>query len=67
MVVSAIECLLDIRRPMKDKPPWTALCQQASVEQDQEKFMALIEEISRLLDEKEARLRSVPPSKSDAE
>jgi hypothetical protein len=37
---------------MKDKPHWMKLCQQASVEQDPEKLMELITEITRLLDEK---------------
>ena len=41
---------------MKDKPHWMELCQQASVEQDPEKLMVLIQEIVSLLDEKEARL-----------
>ena len=50
---------------MKDKPRWMELCEQASVETDHEKFMALIDEISRLLDEKEARLRSVPTKSDD--
>jgi hypothetical protein len=47
---------------MKDKPQWTELCQQASVEQDHEKLMELINEITRLLDEKETRLRPTPPN-----
>ena len=42
---------------MKDKPHWMELCQQASVEQDAEKLMELIQEINRILDEKEERLR----------
>jgi len=46
---------------MKDKPHWTELCQQASVEKDHEKFMDLINEITRLLDEKKERLRPAPP------
>jgi hypothetical protein len=33
------------------------LCQQAAVEQDPDKFMELIHEITRLLEEKERRLR----------
>ena len=41
---------------MKDKPHWMELCQQAAVEQDPEKLMVLINEITRLLDEKEERL-----------
>jgi hypothetical protein len=42
---------------VKDKPHWTELCQQASVEQDPERLLQLIKEINRLLDEKEIRLR----------
>jgi hypothetical protein len=45
---------------MKDQPHWTELCRQASVEQDHEKLMVLIEEITHLLDEKETRLRPAP-------
>jgi len=36
---------------------WRALCQQAQTEQDPDKFMELIREITRLLEEKERRLR----------
>jgi hypothetical protein len=39
------------------EPHWMELCQQASVEQDPEKLMELVREITRLLDEKETRLR----------
>jgi hypothetical protein len=42
---------------MKDKERWLELCQQAAVEQDSKKFMELIQEINRLLEEKEQRLR----------
>jgi hypothetical protein len=38
---------------------WQQLCEQAVKEQDSEKFLALIEEINRLLTEKEERLRAV--------
>jgi hypothetical protein len=55
----------DIKLTMKDKTHWTELCQRASVEQDHEKLMELINEITRLLDEKETRLRPAPP-KTDA-
>jgi hypothetical protein len=51
---------------MKDKPHWTELCEQASVEQDHEKLMELINEINRLLDDKEQRLRPAPPKTEDA-
>lgn len=36
---------------------WRTLCQQAQTEQDPDKLMIIIEEINRLLDEKEQRLR----------
>ena len=42
---------------MEDKPHCRELCQQASVEQDLEKLMELIKEITRLLDVKEAQLK----------
>jgi hypothetical protein len=53
------------KRAMKDTPHWMELCQQASVEQDHEKLMELINEITRLLDEKETRLRPAPPTSED--
>jgi hypothetical protein len=49
---------------MKDNPHWMQLCEQASVEQDPEKLMELIQEINRLLDEKEERLRIERSKKS---
>jgi hypothetical protein len=55
-----------IRQAMKDNPHWMELCQQASVEQDHEKLMQLINEINRLLDDKEQRLRPAPPKTEDA-
>jgi hypothetical protein len=55
------------KRALKDKPHWTELCQQASVEQDHEKLMELIKEITRLLDEKEERIRPTPPRKAPPE
>jgi hypothetical protein len=51
---------------MKDKPHWAELCQRASAEQDHEKLMKLISEITRLLDEKETQLRPAPPKTEDA-
>jgi hypothetical protein len=38
------------------KEQWVLLCEQASVEQDAEKLLALVKEINRMLDEKEQRL-----------
>ena len=35
---------------------WQKLCEQAAVEKDPERLMALIQEINQLLDEKERRL-----------
>ena len=36
---------------------WKQLCEQAAVEQDSEKLMELIEEINRMLDNKDERLK----------
>jgi hypothetical protein len=36
---------------------WMRLCEQASVEQDPDKLVALTREICRLLDEREKRLK----------
>jgi hypothetical protein len=33
------------------KQPWQALCEQAATEKDPERLMALVQEISRLLDQ----------------
>lgn len=40
------------------KEHWLKLCEQAATEQDSEKLIELIEEINRLLQEKEERLKS---------
>lgn len=40
---------------------WKQLCAQAAAEQDPKKLAVLIKEISRLLDEKFARLSKNPP------
>jgi hypothetical protein len=37
---------------------WKELCAQAAVEQDADRLIALVQEINRLLEEKETRLRS---------
>jgi hypothetical protein len=39
---------------------WRQLCELAAIEQDPQRLLALLEEINRLLDEKEKRLRSKP-------
>jgi len=45
---------------MKDKERWRELCEQAAVEQDPKKLMVLVAEITRLLDEKQERLKGPP-------
>ena len=40
----------------QDEEKWMALCAQASKEQDPHRLIRLIEEINRLLEEKERRL-----------
>ncbi|HLV88930.1 MAG TPA: hypothetical protein VKV39_18230 [Candidatus Sulfotelmatobacter sp.] len=40
------------------KEEWMQLCEQAAVEQDPEKLVALTREICRLLDEKEKNLKN---------
>ena len=42
----------------KVKEDWMNLCEQAAVEQDPEKLMALVYEINRMLEEKEDRLKN---------
>jgi hypothetical protein len=44
------------------KEEWMALCEQAATEQDPEKLMALVEEIDRLLAEKQERLGKQEPN-----
>jgi hypothetical protein len=41
----------------KDKERWLKLCEQAANEQDPQKLMHLVAEITRLLGEKEQRLK----------
>jgi len=48
----------------KVREKWMQLCEQAVVEQDPEKLMALITEINRILDEKDRRLKRVQKSAS---
>jgi hypothetical protein len=43
------------------KERWMELCAQAAVERDPEKLHALVEEIDRLLQEKENRLKKAHP------
>ena len=43
------------------KERWLELCELAANEQDGEKLLALVQEINRLLEEKEQRLKSKKP------
>lgn len=40
------------------KERWISLCEQAAQEQDPEKLVLLVQEITRLLDEKQERLKN---------
>jgi hypothetical protein len=48
------------------KERWQRLCEQAVVEQDPERLIELTTEITRLLEEKEKRLRSQKENKQTA-
>jgi hypothetical protein len=49
---------------VQNKERWEYLCEQAAVEQNSEKLIALVREINRLLDEKIIRVTGkVPPPK----
>ena len=47
------------------KERWFELCELASKEQDAVKLLALVQEINRLLEEKEQRLKGQKPYDSD--
>ena len=50
------KCLLD---GYQTREPWMDLCEQAAVEQDSDRLLLLAQEIVRLLEEKENRLKSL--------
>jgi hypothetical protein len=50
----------------EQKEHWMSLCEKAAQEQDPEKLILLVHEITRLLDEKEERLKSLENSGSRA-
>jgi hypothetical protein len=55
-----VACLPDWRFQAmqgKVKEHWMELCEMASVEQDSQKLLAMVQEINRMLDEKEDRLK----------
>jgi hypothetical protein len=43
-----------------NKERWMELCAQASIEQDPERLLALVEEINRLLEDKQRRNHPAP-------
>jgi hypothetical protein len=45
---------------VENKERWQELCVQAATEQDSKKLALLVAEITRLLDEKSARLKNEP-------
>lgn len=47
----------------EDKERWKILCEQAAVEQDPTKLIALVKEIDALLAKKQDRLNHLPPTK----
>ena len=49
------------------KEHWLGLCEQAAQEQDPDKLMDLVKEITRLLDEKQERLRGADVKESSAD
>jgi RNA polymerase-binding transcription factor DksA len=48
-----------MRENKESKERWMELCEQAANEQDSQKLMALIKEITALLEAKEERLKNI--------
>lgn len=48
----------------KGTEQWLILCEQAAKEEDPERLLALVQEINRLLEEKELRLRDLNTPKA---
>jgi len=65
MIFRSIQSLRDGEDPesMKgqEKERWLQLCQLAANEQDHEKLIALVKEITQLLEDKERRVRGEAP------
>jgi hypothetical protein len=51
---------INLKMQGEKKERWRILCEQAAVEQDRQKLMALIREIDQLLEEKQERLNHNP-------
>jgi hypothetical protein len=47
------------------KERWFQLCEQAAVEQDPERLLKLVNEISRMLDEKNQRVQQCSPPRQN--
>ena len=52
-----------MKGPLKER--WMRLCEQAAIEQDHQKLMELINEINRILEEKERQLKQNPEWKDN--
>jgi len=48
------------------KERWMRLCEQATVEQDPDRLLALVNEINEILEAKERSLRIIPPKEAPA-
>jgi hypothetical protein len=46
------------------KEEWMQLCEDAAVEQDSEKLLVLVQEINRMLEVKDQRLKGVQPART---
>jgi hypothetical protein len=51
---------------MENHEKWMELCARASMEQDSAKLLALTQEIARLLEEKERRLKDQLPATDES-
>jgi hypothetical protein len=55
-----------ISKPMENHEKWMELCALASKEQDSAKLLALTQEIARLLEEKEQRVKGQLPATGES-
>jgi len=53
---------MQLPKHIENDEKWMELCAQASKEQDPAKLLALIQEIARLLEEKEQRVKGQLPA-----
>jgi len=57
--LNTLSCYDPGRMKGEKKELWMRLCEQAAVEQDPERLLQLTQEINRLLNEKEERLKNL--------